>query len=89
MEREKPDPSSVTISVTQRVVVTPGSTVLDLQDTPDDSDGKSALKELLFKNYPGYQSLEISFLLLVLFLRGSGTQGIKELEVSSIRLIAL
>ena len=50
MEPEKPGPPSVIISSTPAVGVTPGSPVLDLPDTHDDSDAKSALKKLRLKN---------------------------------------
>ena len=40
----------VTISITPAVDVTPGSPALDLPDTPDDSDAKSALKKLRLNN---------------------------------------
>ena len=50
MEPEKLDPSSITISITLAVEDTLGSTVLDLQDTPDDNDAKSALNTLRLKN---------------------------------------
>ena len=50
MEPETPDPSRVTISITPAAEVTPESTMLDSQDTPDDSDAKSALTNLRLRN---------------------------------------
>ena len=51
IEAETPDPSSVTISTNPAAEVSsPESTILDSQEALDDSDAKSALKNLRLRN---------------------------------------
>ena len=51
IKAETPDPSSVTISTNPAAEVSsPESTILDSQEAPDDSDAKSALKNLRLRN---------------------------------------
>ena len=51
IEAETPDPSSFTISTNPAAEVSsPESTILDSQEAPDDSDAKSALKNLRLRN---------------------------------------